>query len=166
MSGDGRLARAAPWWPWAALGVVVVVALVWVAWPGHEPTVRERAHDLATELRCPDCEGLSVADSSTSSARAIRADLRRRVAAGESDDDIRQEYVDRFGESILLNPEGGGLGLLVWGLPVLVLVVGAGGLVLALRRWRREPAMHATPADEQLVERARAEQDVEEVDAP
>jgi cytochrome c-type biogenesis protein CcmH len=143
--------------PWLLLGAVIVVALVWAAWPEGDRSARERAHDLATELRCPDCEGLSVADSSTSSARAIRTDLRRRVRAGESDDDIRQEYVDRFGESILLNPEGGGLGILVWGLPALVIVLGAGGLVLALRRWRREPAMHATSADEDLVARAQAE---------
>jgi cytochrome c-type biogenesis protein CcmH len=142
--------------PWVLLGAVIVIALVWAAWPECERSVRERAHDLATELRCPDCEGLAVADSSTSSARAIRADLRRRVRAGQDDDDIRQEYVDRFGESILLNPEGGGLGVLVWGLPVLVLVLGAGGIALALRRWRREPAMHATSADEDLVARARA----------
>jgi cytochrome c-type biogenesis protein CcmH len=143
--------------PWALVGAVVIVALVWAAWPEGERSVRERAHDLATELRCPDCEGLSVADSSTSSAQAIRADLRRRVRQGESDDDIRQEYTDRFGESILLNPEGDGLGIIVWGLPVLVLVLGAGGLALALRRWRREPPMRATSADEDLVARAQAE---------
>jgi cytochrome c-type biogenesis protein CcmH len=147
---------------WVLLAVVVAVALVWAAWPEGGRSARERARDLAAELRCPDCEGLSVADSSTSSAHAIRADLLRRFRDGESDDDIRQEYVDRFGESILLNPEGGGLGVLVWGLPVLVLVVGAGGLALALRRWRREPAMRATRADEELVARARAER----VDAP
>jgi cytochrome c-type biogenesis protein CcmH len=142
--------------PWIALAVLVVGAIVWAAWPdGGDPTIRERARDLATELRCPDCEGLSVADSSTSSARAIRADLRRRIEAGESDEKIRQAYVDRFGESILLNPEGEGLGVLVWGLPVLVLVLGAGGLFLALRRWRGEPAMHATAADESLVDDAR-----------
>lgn len=145
--------KNASWW---LLAAVVVVALVWAAWPEGDATARERVHELASELRCPDCEGLSVADSSTASARAIRADLRRRIRDGQDDDDIRQEYVDRFGESILLNPEGEGLGVLVWGLPVLVLVVGAGGLVLALRRWRREPAMHATSADEELVARAQA----------
>ena len=145
--------KNAPWW---LLSVVVAVALAWAAWPEGETSARERAHELASELRCPDCEGLSVADSSTASARAIRADLRRRIRDGQDDADIRQEYVDRFGESILLNPEGEGIGVLVWGLPVLVLVLGAGGLVLALRRWRREPAMHATSADEELVARAQA----------
>jgi cytochrome c-type biogenesis protein CcmH len=141
---------------WVLLAVVVAGAIAWAAWPdGGARTDRERARDLAAELRCPDCEGLSVADSSSSSAQAIRADLRRRIRAGRSDESIRQGYVDRFGESILLNPEGEGLGVLVWGLPVLVLVVGAGGLVLALRRWQRQPAMHATAADEELVQRVR-----------
>jgi cytochrome c-type biogenesis protein CcmH len=142
--------------PWAALGVVVVVVLAWAAWPdGGSVTLRERARDLATELRCPDCEGLSVADSSTSSARAIRADVRRRIAAGETDGQVRRAYIDRYGESILLKPEGSGLGVLVWGLPVVVLVVGAGGLAMALARWRREPRLHATAADEDLVDETR-----------
>jgi cytochrome c-type biogenesis protein CcmH len=141
---------------WVALGVVVVVAVAWVAWPdGGDRSARERTRDLSSELRCPDCEGLSVQDASTSTARAIRADIGQRVRAGESDEEIRQAYVDRYGESILLNPEGDGLGVLVWGLPVLVLLVGGGGLVLALRRWRSQPAMRSTDADEEIVARER-----------
>jgi cytochrome c-type biogenesis protein CcmH/NrfF len=93
--------------------------------------------------------------SSTETARAARADIRRRVADGQSDADIRQAYIDKFGDSILLKPEGGGLGILVWGLPAAVLVLGGGGLVLALRRWRREPHLHPTDADRELVGRAR-----------
>ena len=143
-------------WPWILLAIVVVGIVAWAAWPdGGDRTDRERTRDLAAELRCPDCEGLSVLDSSTSTARAIRADIRRRVDAGASDEEIRQSYVDRYGESILLNPEGEGLGVLVWGLPVLVLIVGGGGLVLALRRWRTQPAMRSTDADEALVARER-----------
>ena len=114
-----------------------------------------RAGELAAELRCPDCEGLSVEASSTSAARAIRRDIRARVDDGQSDEDIRQAYVDRYGESILLKPEGGGLGVVVWGLPVAALILGAIGLAVALRRWRREPRLHATGADEELVTRTR-----------
>ncbi len=143
--------------PWAALAALVVGAIAWAAGPtDDERSARQRARDLAAELRCPDCEALSVADSPTTSARAIRAEIERRIAAGDSDETIRQSYVDRYGESILLKPEGSGIGLFVWGLPVAVLVVGAGGLALALRRWRREPRMHATAADEALVEQARS----------
>lgn len=141
---------------WVVLGAVVIAALVWAAWPsGNAPSDGERAREVASGLRCPDCEALSVAESSTPTARAIRRDLQRRVAAGESDETIRAAYAERYGESILLEPEGTGLGLLVWGLPVAVLIAGAAGLVLASRRRRRDPRLHATDADEALVEKAR-----------
>lgn len=143
--------------PWALLAALVVGAIAVAASGGDdEPTARRRARDIAYELRCPDCEGQSVADSQTPTARAIRADIRSRIAAGESDETIRRAYVDRYGESILLKPEGGGIGLLVWGLPAAALIAGAGGLALALRRWRREPRLHATDADEALVEKTRS----------
>jgi cytochrome c-type biogenesis protein CcmH len=142
--------------PWVALGLIVIVVLAWAAWPdGGATTPRDQARDLATELRCPDCEGLSVADSSTSSARAIRGDLRRRFEAGESTEQVREAYVERYGESILLKPEGDGLGVLVWGLPAVVLILGGGGLAFAFARWRREPHLHATAADTALVDEMR-----------
>lgn len=142
--------------PWIALAVVVVGVLAWVVVRDDDGgSVRARARDLASELRCPDCEGLSVADSSTASARAIRADIRERLQAGQRPADIRQVYVDRYGESILLKPRGDGLGLLVWGLPVAVILLGAAGITVAIRRGRAEPRRHATSADEALVERAR-----------
>lgn len=141
---------------WIALAAVVVVTLAIVAWPrGGTPSDASRVRTLASELRCPDCEGQSIEQSSTETARAARADIRRRVASGESDAEIRQAYIDKFGDSILLKPEGGGLGILVWGLPAAAAVLGGGGLVLALRRGRREPHLHPTDADRELVERVR-----------
>ncbi|HEX6312869.1 MAG TPA: cytochrome c-type biogenesis protein [Acidimicrobiia bacterium] len=143
--------------PWIALGAVVTVTLAVVVWPdGGDPSPRARARALAEEFRCPECQGLSVADSSAPTARAMRADIRERIAAGQSDEEIRQSMVDRFGESVLLRPQGGGIGFVVWGLPVIAVVLGAGGLAYALWRWRRQPAAHATAADEALVERARS----------
>ena len=142
-------------WPWVLLAVVVVGVLVILLWPGGEPTRAERAHDLAAELKCPECQGLAVADSSAPTSVAIRADIKRRIARGESDAEIRQAYVDKYGEEILLSPESSGVGLLVWELPVLVLALGAAGVWFALARGRREPRLHATTADEVLVERER-----------
>jgi cytochrome c-type biogenesis protein CcmH len=141
---------------WIALAAVVVITLAIVAWPdGGKRSDAERVRSVSSELRCPDCESQSIAQSSTETARAARADIRQRVATGQSDAEIRQAYIDKFGPSILLKPESGGLGILVWGLPVAALVLGAGGLVLALRRWRREPHLHPTDADRELVQRAR-----------
>ncbi len=142
--------------PWVGVGVLVLVAVVWSVWPTSGPqTAAERAHELATELRCPDCQALSVADSSSTSARAIRADLARRTKAGESSASIRQVYVDRYGASILLKPQSSGLGLLVWGLPVVAGALGIAGLGFALARWRRLAPVRATAADEALVREAR-----------
>lgn len=143
------------WIPWIVLGLVVVGVAGWAAWPSGTPTDAERARGIAQELRCPDCESLSAADSQTASARAIRRDIRQRVAEGQSDATIRRAYVDRYGESILLDPQRGGFGLVVWGLPLLVLVGGAIGLFFAFRRWRGPAPMHATDADEALVREAR-----------
>jgi cytochrome c-type biogenesis protein CcmH len=137
------------------LAVVVGGVLVLLVWPGGEPTRAERARNLAAELKCPECEGLSVGDSSAPTSTAIRDDIKRRIDRGASDAEIRQAYVDRYGEEILLSPESSGIGLLVWVLPVLVLVLGATGIWFALARARREPRLHATTADEVLVERER-----------
>jgi cytochrome c-type biogenesis protein CcmH len=148
--------RARGWIPWIVLGIIAVAVVVWVAWPSGSASDTERARTLAAEFRCPDCESLSAADSQTQSARAIRRDLRDRIAEGQSDAEIRQVYIDRYGESILLKPEQNGLGLVVWGLPVLFVVLAAAGLVVAFRRWNRATPMTASEADEELVRSARA----------
>lgn len=155
---DERARRRSIAVAWLVLGAVLVGIVVWAVWPSGSPTVAERAHDLAAQLRCPDCESLSAADSHTASARAIRRDLRDRIAEGQSDAEIRRAYVERYGESILLEPERDGLGMIVWGLPVLLVTVAAIGLGVTLWRWGRMPALRPSDDDEALVreERTRA----------
>ena len=110
-------------WPWIALGVVVVVVLAVALWPNERPDARPSARTPSPPgCKCPECQGLSVADSNAPTSKAIRADIARRIADGESDGEIRQYYVDQYGESILLDPQSSGIGLLVWVLPVVVLV--------------------------------------------
>jgi cytochrome c-type biogenesis protein CcmH len=152
-------ARARVWLPWAVLGAVLVVVLVSVAvrsQPSHSPAAR--ANRLAHELRCPQCESQSVADSQSPSSVAIRSDIKRRIAAGESDGEIRAAYVAIYTQYILLSPDSRGIGLIVWGAPVAALVLGGGGLALALRRWARQPRLAASADDEELVARARSEE--------
>ncbi|HEY3239292.1 MAG TPA: cytochrome c-type biogenesis protein CcmH, partial [Acidimicrobiia bacterium] len=144
--------------PVLALVAVVVGALAIGSGSGdRDPSPAARTRRLAAGLRCPVCQGLSVADSPSPTARAISADIRRRVEAGESDGDIRQAYVDRYGEWVLLEPAGAGLGALVWALPVAALLLAAAGLALAFRRWRRDAPDAPTDADRELVERALAD---------
>lgn len=142
---------------WIALVAVVVIAVtVLVARSSPSTSPSSRAARLANELACPVCSGESVADSNAPESRNIRLDIARRIRAGESDGEIRDAYVATYGEHVLLTPDSGGLGVIAWGLPVLVLVLGAGGIVVAIRRGSRTPRLAATPADVALVDEARA----------
>ena len=140
----GRSRRVA----WVVLGVVVIGVLVGALWPrGGSETETARVRRLASELRCVDCEGLSVADSATASARIERRDIAERVQRGDSDETIRGFYVGKYRESVLLKPSSNGVGIVVWVLPVFGLLVGAAGLVFALRRWAAQPRLTPTAAD-------------------
>jgi cytochrome c-type biogenesis protein CcmH len=146
------------WLPWIVLATVVVCAvavLVARSQPSDAPEARGRR--LERQIACPVCTGESVAESSAPESRAIRADIRDRVAQGESDATIRNAYVRVYGERILLNPGSGGLALVAWGLPVAALIAGLAGIAFALRRWSREPRLPVTADDEVLVARAREE---------
>ena len=117
-----------------ALVVLVIGALALAARGDGVVTDAERTQRLSEQLRCPVCDGLAVADSPSSTARAIAADVRARVAAGESDDQIRSAYVNQYGEWILLEPPGGGFGMVAWAVPIGLVVVGIGGAAWVLRR--------------------------------
>lgn len=126
------------WLPWGALAVVVVVALGIGAGSGNGGGDSDdaRASRLAKQVRCPTCRGLSAAESDAKAAQAVRSEIRARVEAGESDEEIRAYLASRYGDDILLRPEGEGLASLVWALPVAGLVCGAAGLAFAFRRWK------------------------------
>lgn len=121
---------------WVLLGAVAAGALgVAVLSGGSAPeTPTERVDRLAAGVRCPTCQGLSAAESDAKAASAVRAEITRRVAQGESDDHIRQALIDRYGQEILLTPEGRGIAALVWALPVVLVIAAGAVLVLRLRR--------------------------------
>lgn len=126
------------WGGWVLLVVVVIGALVVGTQDSGAKSDRERVQSIAKSVRCPTCRGQSVADSDAPAAANVRKDIERRVADGQSDDEIRSALAARFGDSILLTPPRDGVAGLVWVLPVLALVAALAGLTLAFRRWRRE----------------------------
>jgi cytochrome c-type biogenesis protein CcmH len=141
------------WAPWAALGVVLVVALVVGARSGGHPTVTQRVHHIASEIKCPVCEGQSAADSDSAPSRAIRDEIQQRVQSGQSDHQILDYLVSRYPNSKLL-PDARGAGLIVWVLPVLAVAAAAVGLGLAFARWRPRPRLPVSAEDRALVQRA------------
>lgn len=148
----GRRTGRASWWPWIVLACVVGAALV-VGALGERPpaTGVERVNAVAKTIRCPTCQGESVAQSEAEISKEIRLDIARRLEAGESEDRIRAAYVSRYGEGIVLDPAGSGVAGLVWALPVVAAVLAVAGLVAVFRRWNADADRHATAADEALV---------------
>jgi cytochrome c-type biogenesis protein CcmH len=144
------------WLPWLVLAAVVLGALgVLVARSQPSESVEARARRLERELACPVCAGEALGESNAPEARAMRVDLRERLVAGESDSEIVAVYVARYGEDVSLKPGDDGIALLAWGIPVIVVLAGGAGLVIALRRWSREPRLEATADDEAIVARER-----------
>lgn len=142
---------------WAAVAAVVAASLA-VGLRGDEggSTASGRADRIAAGLRCPVCQGLSVKDSDSPTARDIRNDIRRRLDDGEAPTAIRQAYVDRYGEWILLRPRTSGFDALVWAIPVAVVAAGAVVLIGLFWRWRRRAITRPpTDDDRRLVAAAR-----------
>jgi cytochrome c-type biogenesis protein CcmH len=143
------------WLSWAGVAALVVGALVVGTRPAGPSGADDRGTAIAEGLRCPVCQGLSVADSDSETARSIRADITRRVDDGQSDAAIRQAYVDRYGEWILLRPRGRGLGTLVWSVPIVAVAAAGAGIAVVGHRRRRQWRRHVTEQDRRLVARAR-----------
>lgn len=128
------------------MALVVVVALGVGTFGGSERTDAERAQDLAASIRCPQCSSQSVAQSQTPSAKGVKVVIDDQVAAGRSDEEIRDFVASRFGRDVLLDPSSKGFGALVWGLPVAAAIVAVGALVLRFGDWK-PAAAQATDED-------------------
>src|SRR5947199_9318333 len=123
-----------------ALGMLLLV--VSAADAGH--VSEQTVHDVAAELRCVVCQNLSVADSPSEMAAQMRAIVRERLEAGETPEQVREYFVARYGEWILLAPRRTGFNLIVWGFAVAAISVGVGVVATFLRRWTRH--RRAAPA--------------------
>jgi cytochrome c-type biogenesis protein CcmH len=105
--------------------------------PTSEAEVVDRSMALSHRLRCPVCQGLSVADSSAPASEDIKARVMELVRLGYTDDQINDYFVDRYGTWILLAPPAADHELL-WFLPLGAAVTAIG--VLAWWVSRRQPA--------------------------
>lgn len=111
--------------------------------PGPEEKA-QRTEALSSVLRCPVCQGLSVAASPSEAARAMRGRIEELVGLGYSDDQIVEYFVGRYGEWVLLEPKKKGFSWVLWGAPALLL--GGGALALGLRAARRGSPASTAPA--------------------
>ncbi|MHB8268209.1 cytochrome c-type biogenesis protein [Bradyrhizobium sp.] len=111
-----------------------------------DPAKESRARDLSRELRCMVCQNQSIDDSEAPLARDLRLLVRERIAAGDSDAQVMDFLVARYGEFVLLKPRLTSHTLLLWLLPPFALV--GGGLALWMHNRRRTKS--AADQDESL----------------
>ncbi|MGU3574775.1 cytochrome c-type biogenesis protein [Brucellaceae bacterium C25G] len=99
-----------------------------------DPVLEKRARNLSAGLRCMVCQNESIDDSNAELARDLRLLVRDRLTAGDSDHDVLDYVVDRYGEFVLLKPRLNTRTILLWSFPVVLLLVGGASLFLFSRR--------------------------------
>lgn len=132
------------------LGVITAIAgpgVVFAVQPDEmlkDPALEARARDLSRELRCMVCQNQSIDDSEAPLARDIRILVRERLAKGDSDQQVIDYLVARYGEFVLLKPRLEWSTAILWGLPPVALFMGALALIIMARRQKAAPAETAT----------------------
>jgi cytochrome c-type biogenesis protein CcmH len=146
------------WLPLLAMTLAVVASLVFGMRSNDQPkTNHQRAVDIASRVKCPTCQGLSVAQSKTPVSVGILNEIERQVTAGQSDAQVMEYLSERYGDGLLTNPAATGFASIVWIAPIMVTAGAFFALVMALRRWRRPARGALSPDDLDVVARARAE---------
>ena len=142
-----------------ALGALVM-AFLFLAGPGYavqpdemldDPALEARAREISAELRCLVCRNESIDESNADLARDLRLLVRERLVAGDSDAEVIDFIVNRYGEYVLLRPTTTGANRLLWwaGPVMFLLAAGIGGAYLRRRSRTPEPQQAELSAEEQ-----------------
>jgi cytochrome c-type biogenesis protein CcmH len=139
--------------------VALLVALGAAGWSpavSAAPVSEDAVREIGAQLRCVVCQSLSVADSPSETAHQMREIIRERLAAGETPEQVKAYFVEKYGLWILLAPPRQGWSLLVWVMPFAGLLGGLAVVGLLVRRWSQRPrgAVAATrPVDDAMKQR-------------
>jgi cytochrome c-type biogenesis protein CcmH len=132
----------------AVLAALCLAAIVAPAVPAQD---QPNAADLEAELVCPVCE-TTLDQSDAPVAQRMKTFIRERIAAGDSEEEIKDALVAELGTGVLATPSKSGFGLLAWLVPLGALVAGAIAVALLVRSWsrRRAPPEPERPLDPEL----------------
>ncbi len=123
----------------ALLLVLAIVAMMGATWTGllatsqAHKTLDQRTQEVAEQLKCPVCQGESVADSPSQLAGQMRQVIRDQLRSGKSEQQVVQYFTSRYGDQIAWSPPWQGFALLAWLVPIALLL---GGIVLLFMVWR------------------------------
>ncbi len=143
--GDGRQARGG-----IITKFLVVIFLLLTSLPAFavnpdevlsDPALETRARQISAHLRCMVCQNQSIDDSNAELAKDLRVLVRQRLTDGDTDDQVIDYVVSRYGEFVLLNPRLSTKTIILWAMPAGLLIVGIFALVIFVRsRPARRPA--------------------------
>ena len=133
-SGEWRAMKIACWLFFAALVIFVGPALALVeTYNFSDAELEVRYQNLTEELRCPKCQNQNIADSDAPIAQDLRRLLHQQLEEGDSDAEILDHMVARYGEFVRYRPSFGGVSIILWLAPALLLLAAFGVLLLTLR---------------------------------
>ena len=105
-----------------------------------EEMLKQRTHDIAAQLRCPVCQGLSLADSQSELSLQMRGVITEQLQQGKTDEQVIDYFVAKYGEWILLEPKAQGFNLIAYLLPLILLAAGTAVIYASVRKWTRVTA--------------------------
>jgi cytochrome c-type biogenesis protein CcmH len=124
---------------------LIMVCLAPLALGATSSDLESQVREIALQLRCPVCQGLSVGDSPSELATEMRTLVREQLQQGKTSAEVLDYFAQRYGEWILLAPPKHGFNLVIWVLPFALLPIGAVAVYLGARRWVRSPASGESP---------------------
>jgi len=136
-----------------ALAVLAILGAVWsyvFLQNPPQPSLNQRVHDVASQLRCPVCQGESVADSPSQLSQQMRGVIRQQLQSGKSEQEVIQYFRTSYGDQIVWSPPWQGFTLLAWLVPIGLLLAGIILLFFVLRDWRALAPASSTTADPEL----------------
>ena len=142
---------------------LVMASCLSLAFAATTADLEAHVREIALQLRCPVCQGLSVGDSPSELANEMRALIREQLQQGKTPAQVLDYFAQRYGEWILLAPPKRGFNLIIWVLPFALLPIGAVVVYLGARRWVRSPTTEASAS--QLVDPPYAERLQRELDS-
>lgn len=132
--------------------VLISASPAWAVQPGEmldDPILEERARELSKQIRCLVCQNESIDSSNADLARDLRVLVRERVKSGDSDEEVLDFLVGRYGDFVLLKPPIEPKTFALWFGPAAILILGGIGVALFLRRRRGAGEAGAPPLSEE-----------------
>ncbi|MBN9028984.1 MAG: cytochrome c-type biogenesis protein CcmH [Rhizobiales bacterium 63-7] len=114
-----------------------------------DPALEARARALSSQLRCMVCQNQSIDDSNAELARDLRLLVRERITGGDSDQQVIDYVVSRYGEFVLLKPRLSAHTYLLWGAPIALFVIGAIAMAVYARSRVARPTGRKLSDEEQ-----------------